>query len=198
MALDEETKRIAEEVMGENVLIQLGMVVPDFFEYPYVIAKLVVLPKGSHPSEQFIKRFEPRVMVATASGYAQGQAIRWEDGIAEIIGKGYALTVSPERIRTCGTDDYTLNEGPFDSLVVAECSADFWGRGMNTIYSYGDMISWGRHIGYGLNKNGFNEGVCKCNIHFAFVPAGETERDVVYIRDFETGSRFVSKGMPKH
>ena len=198
MALDDDTRKIAEEVMGGNVLRQLGMVVPEFFGYPYVIVKLAVLPKGSHPSEQFIHRFEPRVMAATAEGYALGQAIRWEDEIAEMVGKGYALTISPEKIRAYRTDDYTLNQGPFDSLVISEANADLWERSINTIYSHRDGLNWGRSIGNGLNQHDFNEGICKCDIHFAFVPAGESARDVVGIRDFEDGIHFIGKGVPLH
>jgi len=182
MALDDEAQRIAEEVLGINVLKQLGMAVPEFWDGSYVIIQTTPKPK-----DQQVKGFpyavalDLKVIASTAEGYVPGQIVGWEDEIAEIVGKGHSVTVSPEKIRTCRTDEYTLNHGPFDSLVIAEGKDEFWNITMNTIYSYGDLLSGGCQIGYALNKNSFNEGICRCNIQFAFIPTGEKPRPIVRI-----------------
>jgi hypothetical protein len=191
MALDDKARRIAEEVMGINVLKQLELVVPDFFDRDYMIVKMSPKPEDQqHQHYPHVVALEPRVMASTHPRYPAGAILDLEKQLAEMAGEGYNVAVSPDKIRgRISTDRRTLENEPFDSLVIAEVRAGEGGFGNPEIfYVQGGALRWGRRIAYSsLDEKIFDEALCRSNVHFAFVPAGETGRKLAAIRKFSDG-----------
>lgn len=194
MALDDKARRTAEEVMGINVLKQLGLVVPDFFDGQYMIVKMSPKPKeDQHQNYPHVVALEPKVIASTYPKYAAGAILDLEKQLAEIAGDGCNVAVSPDEIRgRTATDRRTLENEPFDSLVAAEVRAGEGGLGNPQVfYIHGSALSHGRRIAYSsLDGKILSECLCRAYVHFAFVPAGEKDRSSMGITgQFSEGVR---------
>jgi hypothetical protein len=185
MPLDEETQRIAEEVMGTNVLRQLGMAVPDFWDKDYMIVRMVPKPEDQQSRHfPFVVALEPKVMASKNPRYPVGRLIGFGHEMMDAVREGYNLAVSPNEIRGNWIVRHKpkfLDEEPRDRLVCAEVELGEHGfAGPDVFYEHAGHLVHGREILYGhLNEENFSVGVCRCNIHFAFVQKGETPRKIM-------------------
>ena len=115
--------QIANEVLGENILRQIELVVPDFFDNDYVIFQLK--PKPEHeqgPGYPHRTDLEPIVVYSTIEEFTQGQKVDPLQDFKQISRTGCSITISPRNIRNprFPMPEEDLEKCPCDYLVIAE------------------------------------------------------------------------------
>lgn len=184
--------------MGHNVLKQLSIPVPDFFSGKYIAMRMV-----ERPDEQYKKipvtPLQPMILESKHEKYPPGLCIgidNVDDFLAESIRDGFNVSFSPYEIRGAITYGPRLfAREPCDSLVVAETRPErVHDKGYGFVfYLHRAHLLRGRNIGYtSLPEKDFAEGVSRCNIHFAFVPAKSKRRPVVSIKRFKDKPEIIS------
>ncbi len=171
---------IAKETMGINVLKQLKKAVPNFFRQDYIIMKMVNKPLEEQTTP-LVKYQEPRVMASKNPFYPVDSVLNLEDKLTEVMKEGNCVTVSPREIREPGiaTSQEMLETEPFDKFVIAQVEMGA-GTGFGEpriMYSNNATLRKRGDISYGtLQARDFIDGVCRNNIHFAFVPVKDIDR----------------------
>ena len=175
MTLDATTQQILNEVMGPNVLRQIELIVPDFFDGKYIITKMV--PKDDQPTP-LVKYLKTQVVASSDPKYAPGTDLDVHDELGALVREGYNITVHPPRIRDHGTDAYTLESSPHDRVAIAEAETEDGWNNPRVFYANRASIYGGKNIRFGaLEESDWSMAVCRCNVHFAFVPKGEEKRE---------------------
>ena len=178
------------EVTGTNILKQLGVVVPDFFDRNHVVMQMQPKPT-EYQITPHIKYLWPVVVESTHTKYTEGywfDMVQTDEPIKNILDEGFNLLLSPDiaRRNRIHYSDELLEERPVDSLVIATVdNSNSIFEGSNPFYSHNPLRSFSR--AYGFNRDDFGESLCRGKIHFAFLPEAEYgDLDACFIdRDWE-------------
>ncbi len=168
------------ECIGENVLKQLLVVEPHFFETPYAIAKLVAKSAELQPEHYpFVESYDLIVQSSSQNDLIIGQPITDYSEILERVNSGTAIIASSHKIRGfINPSQEILAYGPFDQLVVAEVFGDC--DRVHAIYNAATASKAGIFPNY-FTCQQFQLAIARNYVHFAFLPAAN--RKSIYLEN---------------
>lgn len=112
----------AIEVLGDNALMQMSVVVPNFFEGPYVITRMEDIPIQAGQRQILYRCQCPKVVDSTISDFPAGSVLESRPGerFVDAVRKGINITISPSTFRNGVYHGQRMMESyAIDPLTVA-------------------------------------------------------------------------------